>query len=106
MTATFDADIQRIVTKVKALRKMKDLTLQQVADRAGFTKSHIWEFEQGTSLNPTLRMLRGLADCFGVSLADLVSEDVMVSRLHPVALRVATIVDEAMKDAARAAGVL
>ncbi len=93
------SDAQRIAEKVKQLREMNSLTLQQVADRSGFSKSHIWEFEQGTSRNPTLSMLRGMADCFGVSLAYLVSEDVEAPRLHPVALRLATMVDEALKDA-------
>lgn len=42
------------------------LSLQEVADRSGFTKSHVWEVEQGRARNPTVGMIAGLSKALGV----------------------------------------
>lgn len=47
------------------------LSLQEVADRAGITKSHAWELEQGRAVNPTVNTIHGLACALGVDFADL-----------------------------------
>ena len=47
--------------QVKAYRKILDLSLQDVADRAGLTKAHIWDIEQGRSTNPTMETVCRLA---------------------------------------------
>jgi DNA-binding XRE family transcriptional regulator len=61
--------------KVKALtfqiyireqRERLRMTLQEVADRAGITKSHMWEMEMGRSANPTVRTMAMLADALQV----------------------------------------
>lgn len=42
------------------------MSLQEVADASGFTKSHVWEVEKGRSRNPTIGMVAGLAKALGV----------------------------------------
>ena len=93
------SDADRIATKVRALRAAAELSLDAAAARIGCTKSHLWEFEQGRSRNPTLKMLRGLADGYGISLAQLIDNDIATPRLHPLALKIAIQVDTALKKA-------
>ena len=52
-------------------RKRLDLSLQQVADRAGITKSHMWELEQGRSVNPTIATVNCLAKALGIPFVEL-----------------------------------
>lgn len=67
-------DGQQLADKVKALRKNCGLTLEQVAQRAGTTKSHVWEIEQGKSVNPTIKLVGGLCRAFGVSMTEFLSD--------------------------------
>jgi transcriptional regulator with XRE-family HTH domain len=39
------------------------------------SKTHIWELETGRSKNPSMEMLRGLANHFKVTITSLVGED-------------------------------
>lgn len=52
-------------------REKQDLSLQEVADRAGITKSHMWELEQGNAVNPTVRTVYGLAKALGVPFVSM-----------------------------------
>ncbi len=61
--------------KLKELRIRKRQSLQQVADAVGASKAHIWELETGKSRNPSMELLRKLADHFGVTVAGLAGED-------------------------------
>lgn len=47
------------------------MSLQDLADRAGITKSHLWDLEQGRSLNPTVKTIHGLAEALGQTFAYL-----------------------------------
>lgn len=46
---------------LKALRKAADLSLSEVAARAGITKPHLWELEDGRADNPTVKTIYYLA---------------------------------------------
>ena len=46
---------------MKALREKADLSLQDVATLAGISKAHVWEMEQGSTINPSIGTLCGLA---------------------------------------------
>ena len=63
-------------SRLKQLRMRKGQSLQQVADAVGSSKAHIWELETGKSANPSLTLLKRLAEHFGVSTSYLVGEDV------------------------------
>ena len=60
--------------KVKRLRKTTGLSLQEVADRAGCSKTHVWEIETGRFVNPTLKTIAGFARAFGCSLSEFIEE--------------------------------
>jgi transcriptional regulator with XRE-family HTH domain len=92
-----DKLIAEIAARCVALREKRGLSLQETGDRAGYTKSHIWEFEQGRAANPTIRMLLGLARAFGVSLEHIVGMSIGEPPLHPEALRIAADVDRLLR---------
>lgn len=88
-------------TRMKLLREMRGMSLQAVADAAGLTKSHIWELEQGKSVNPTVNAIWGLSSAFCVSPAMLLGLDDRLPPIEPVALKIAGIVDREIKRAVR-----
>lgn len=63
-----------IGARLKELRFKKGQSLQQVAEAVGASKAHIWELETGKSQNPSLDLLKRLAEHFGVTVANLVGE--------------------------------
>lgn len=76
-----------------ALREQHGLSLQAVADRAGLSKSHVWELEQGRSRNPTVDTAVRLSRAFGVSLDYMTGLSDDAPTLHPEALRIACEID-------------
>jgi len=58
--------VQTLAEEIAAARKRARMSLQDVADASGFTKSHVWELEQGRSRNPTIGMVSGLSKALGV----------------------------------------
>lgn len=60
--------------RLRTFRMKKALSLQQLADKVGATKAHIWEIEQGRSQNPSLTLLTELARALEVSITELVGE--------------------------------
>lgn len=60
--------------KIKELRLEKGDSLQKVADAVGVSKPHIWELERGTTKNPSLTLVKKLADYFGQSIDYLTGE--------------------------------
>jgi transcriptional regulator with XRE-family HTH domain len=48
--------------------------LQQVADKVGVSKAHVWELEKGRSKNPSFELVRKLAAHYGVSIDVLTGE--------------------------------
>ena len=92
-----DKMIAEIAARCVALREKRGLSLQEAGDRAGYTKSHMWDFEQGRAVNPTIRMLLGLARAYGVSLEHIVGISTGEPPLHPEALRIAADVDRLLR---------
>ncbi len=64
--------IKALHARLARLRLEKGLTLQEVADAVGCSKTHIWELEQGRAGNPTISLAAELARYYGVSLDWLV----------------------------------
>ena len=58
--------------RLTELRKAKKVSLQVVADAVGVSKTHVYELEKGKAANPSLSLLVGLSDFFGISIDDLV----------------------------------
>ena len=61
----------RLTAYMKARRQTLGLTLDQVATRAGCTKSHIHDIENGRSRNPTVKMVCKLAGALEISAVKL-----------------------------------
>lgn len=94
-----DKLIAEITARCVKLREQRDLSLQEAGDRAGYTKSHMWDFEQGRAVNPTIRMLIGLARAYGVSIDYIIGASTSVPPLDPEALRIAGDIDTALRKA-------
>ncbi|MDZ4813205.1 MAG: helix-turn-helix transcriptional regulator [Pseudomonadota bacterium] len=61
-------------SRLKLLRLHSGQSLQDVADKVGLSKPHVWELETGKSKNPTKDVLEKLSVHFGKSIAYLVGE--------------------------------
>lgn len=94
---------QTISARLGETRKQRQLSLQAVADRAGLSKAHIWELEQGRSTNPTISAAVAIASALGVSLDYLCGLSTTQPNLHPEALRIACEVDALIRGAALSA---
>ena len=64
-----------LATRLHDLRVANRLSLQQVADRIGISKAHVWNLEKGQADNPSMELVGKLADLFRVRVADLVGEN-------------------------------
>jgi transcriptional regulator with XRE-family HTH domain len=67
-------DIQRLVAeRIKKIRKVKGLTQDQLAERAGLNRTHLYRLESGRQ-SMTLRTLKTIADALGVRVRELVKD--------------------------------
>ena len=82
---------------IKLLREMRGMSLQQVADGSGLTKAHVWQMEQGRSVNPTVNAIWGLAGALCVSPGQLLGLSEKTLPISNVALRIAGIVDRELR---------
>jgi transcriptional regulator with XRE-family HTH domain len=85
---------QRIAT----LREQRRMSLQEVGQAAGFTKSHVWELETGRTRNPTVRAVWALARALGTSPAYMLGLSPETTLLDPVAMDIACQVDRALRS--------
>jgi transcriptional regulator with XRE-family HTH domain len=83
--------------RIAETRKLRKMSLQDVADAAGFTKSHVWELENGRSRNPTVRMVWSLARALTVSPSWLLGLDHQQSHLDPLAFQIAGLIDREVR---------
>jgi len=75
-----------IANRIRNLRKGLDLTLEQLADSSGVSRSMISLIERQET-SPTAAVLNKLADALSVSLAALFAEDAPANTPEPVARR-------------------
>ncbi len=75
--------------KLFSLRQKSGESLQQVADKVGVSKAHVWELEKGRSKNPSFELVRKLAAHYGISIDVLTGEalepsqrDMQIERIH------------------------
>ena len=61
--------------KLHDLRIAQRLSLQQVADKVGISKAHVFNLEKGITANPSMDLVKKLAELFRVRVADLVGEN-------------------------------
>lgn len=61
--------------KLHNLRISQRLSLQNVADKVGISKAHVFNLEKGITANPSMDLVIKLAELFRVRVADLVGDD-------------------------------
>jgi transcriptional regulator with XRE-family HTH domain len=67
-------DIQLIVAeRIKKIRKAKGITQEELADRAGLNRTHMYRLEGGKQ-SMTLRTLKIIADALDVRVRELVKD--------------------------------
>ena len=54
--------------KIRTLRKARGFTLEQLAERAGSSKSYIWELENRSPPRPSAELLSRVAASLGVTI--------------------------------------
>ena len=66
----------RLGEKLSELRRQHKLTLDALAEKAGLSKSYLWELENRESPRPSAEKLTALADALGVAVSYFIEEDV------------------------------
>jgi transcriptional regulator with XRE-family HTH domain len=56
-------------SKLRKLRIAQHLTLDELADKAGMSKSYLWELENRDSQRPSAEKLQAVADALGATVA-------------------------------------
>lgn len=64
--AELPANVLTLGEELQMARANAKMTLQEVSNVSGFTKSHVWEVEKGRARNPTIGMVSGLSKALGV----------------------------------------
>lgn len=94
-------DVALLQKRIVATRARRKLTLQQVADGSGLSKSYVWELEKGSISNPTIRAVWSVAGALGVTPAYLMGLDDTENQLDPLALKLATIINTELEKRAK-----
>ena len=61
--------------KIRVQRKRLKLTLDQLAERTGSSKSYIWELENRPVVRPSAEKIARIAEVFGVTVEFLLDND-------------------------------
>lgn len=64
---------EKFGSRIAALRRLSDLSLEDVAERSGLTKSYLSKLERGLS-QPSISTVLKLSKCFGVPSGRLLGE--------------------------------
>lgn len=66
--------------KIEKLRKAREMTLQQLADKAEMSKAYLWQIEHGRSdhQRPGAHILYNIATALETTVADLLEDPVRV----------------------------
>lgn len=63
-----------LAKNIKKLRKLHELSQEQLAQKSGITYSTLIKLESGANKNPTIETVQKLANAFGVGLDEMVGE--------------------------------
>lgn len=92
-----EPDIAGIQARMAQARADRSMSLEEVAQASGLTKSHVWELEKGRSRNPTIRAVWGISRALAVSPAWLLGLAVDQSPIDPLALEIAALIDRRVR---------
>ena len=65
--------------RVKSLREQINLSISELAEKAGLTRSYVWQIEKGDNRNPSADALYRIARVLNVTVGELLEEPVVVS---------------------------
>ena len=74
---------QEFGRRVAVMRRTHKITLDQLADRSGVSRSMLSQIERGKA-NPTLAVAARIADAFGLSIVHLIEEEIKPSLVELV----------------------
>lgn len=60
---------------LKALRVRSGKTRRDVSMETGITESTLYKLEEGRSANPSVKTAKALANCYGVSVDELLEKE-------------------------------
>ncbi|WP_273847599.1 helix-turn-helix domain-containing protein [Rubrobacter calidifluminis] len=72
--ATELVSVERLGARIRELRRVRDLTLVELAERSGVSRAMLSKVERGEK-NPTLVVAARIAEGFGMSLSQLVGSE-------------------------------
>jgi len=78
---TKEEQAQRIGQRITALRKLKGISQQELANRAGLTRQHIGRIEKGELVSVAYVTIQAIAEALGMTV-DIVDE--RLSNLAPL----------------------
>jgi|SRR5690625_435505 len=61
--------------KIKQLRNEKDLSISELADRAGVAKSYLSSIERNIQSNPSIQFMEKISQVLGVTVNELLRDD-------------------------------
>ncbi|MDX8044506.1 helix-turn-helix transcriptional regulator [Gracilibacillus sp. S3-1-1] len=64
-----------IGSNIKEIRKMRKLTLSELADKANISKSYLSNIERDLNENPSVHIIKKLADVLNVEIVTLLGEE-------------------------------
>lgn len=91
--------------KIRAARKGQKLTLEQLAERSGSSKSYIWELENGPAVRPSAEKISRIAEVLGVTVEFLLNDEKEIpteSDIDTAFFRRFTKLDQTKKDKLKA----
>lgn len=69
-----------IGTRLKELREASKESLQDVANAIGVSKAYVWQLEQGEGTNPSVEVLKAMANHYKTTVSALIGESLELSR--------------------------
>lgn len=94
-------NIAGIQSRMAEARLARGMSLEDVAQASGLTKSHVWELEKGRSRNPTIRAVWGISKALAVTPAWLLGIATDQAPIDPLALEVAALINRRIKEASQ-----
>ena len=67
--------MKRLSERLREIRKSKKLTLDQLAQSVGSSKSYIWQLESDSKIKPSVELVAKIAKALDVTVDFLISDE-------------------------------
>ncbi|MDQ0243894.1 XRE family transcriptional regulator of biofilm formation [Bacillus fengqiuensis] len=84
--------------RIKQLRLQKQLSLSELAEKAGVAKSYLSSIERNLQSNPSVQFLEKISAVLGISVQSLIREEKMETNYEQLDSDWASLVREAMES--------